>query len=578
MSGSSHQSSERRSQDWFGGMGRNAFIHRSWMRNQGFAPDVFDGRPVIGIANTWSELTPCNAHLRRVADSVKRGVWEMGGFPLEFPAMSLGEPLMRPTTMLYRNMLAMETEELLRANPLDGVVLLSGCDKTTPGLLMGTASVDLPALMITGGPMLNGKFKGRDIGSGTDTWKFVEEYRAGRMSGEDLVEAEVCMSRSAGHCMTMGTASTMASISETLGMQLSGTSAIPAVDARRYAYAHLAGRRIVEMVHENLTMSKIVTKSAIKNAIMANAALGGSTNAIVHLLALAGRLGIDLKLEEFDEYASPIPLLVNLMPSGKYLMEDFYYAGGVPVVLKELSNFLDLSVTTVSGKTMGEDIANAECYNREVIATVENPIQAAGNSTVVLKGSLAPRGAVLKVSAASKELLQHRGQALVFDNNEEYVAAAEDPNLPVTKDTVLVVRNSGPKGYPGFPEVGNMPLPTKLLKEGVTDMVRISDARMSGTGFGTCVLHVSPEAAAGGPLGVVKTGDWIVLDVKNRKLDIEISEEELQKRLSEYTPKPAKVARGWAKIYVDHVNGADQGVDLDFLIGSSGSDVPRHSH
>jgi len=378
--------------------------------------------------------------------------------------------------------------------------------------------------------------------------------------------------------MTMGTASTMASISETLGMQLSGTSAIPAVDARRYAYAHLAGRRIVEMVHENLTISKIITKASIKNAIMANAALGGSTNAIVHLLALAGRLGIDLKLEEFDEYASPIPLLVNLMPSGKYLMEDFYYAGGVPVVLKELSDFLDLSVTTVSGKTMGEDIANAQCYNREVIATVQNPVQEAGNSTVVLKGSLAPRGAVLKVSAASKELLQHRGQALVFDNNEEYVAASEDPNLPVTKDTVLVVRNSGPKGYPGFPEVGNMPLPTKLLKEGVTDMVRISDARMSGTGFGTCVLHVSPEAAAGGPLGIVQTGDWIVLDVKNRKLDIEISEEELQKRLSEYTPKPAQVARGWAKIYVDHVNGADQGVDLDFLIGSSGSDVPRHSH
>ncbi|MGA0841838.1 MAG: dihydroxy-acid dehydratase, partial [Candidatus Nanopelagicales bacterium] len=344
------------------------------------------------------------------------------------------------------------------------------------------------------------------------------------------------------------------------------------------AYAHLAGRRIVEMVHENLTISKIITKASIKNAIMANAALGGSTNAIVHLLALAGRLGIDLKLEEFDEYASPIPLLVNLMPSGKYLMEDFYYAGGVPVVLKELSDFLDLSVTTVSGKTMGEDIANAQCYNREVIATVQNPVQEAGNSTVVLKGSLAPRGAVLKVSAASKELLQHRGQALVFDNNEEYVAASEDPNLPVTKDTVLVVRNSGPKGYPGFPEVGNMPLPTKLLKEGVTDMVRISDARMSGTGFGTCVLHVSPEAAAGGPLGIVQTGDWIVLDVKNRKLDIEISEEELQKRLSEYTPKPAQVARGWAKIYVDHVNGADQGVDLDFLIGSSGSDVPRHSH
>lgn len=548
------------------------------MRNQGFAPDVFDGRPVIGIANTWSELNPCNAHLRRVADSVKRGVWEMGGFPLEFPAMSLGEPLMRPTTMLYRNMLAMETEELIRANPLDGVVLLSGCDKTTPGLLMGTASVDLPALMITGGPMLNGKFKGRDIGSGTDTWKFTDEYRAGRMSGEDLIEAEICMSRSAGHCMTMGTASTMASIAESLGMQISGTAAIPAVDARRYAFAHLAGRRIVEMVEENLVMSKIVTKPAIKNAIMANAALGGSTNAIVHLLALAGRLGIDLKLEEFDEYTSPIPLLVNLMPSGKYLMEDFYYAGGVPVVLKELSDYLDLSVITVSGKTMAEDIAHAECYNREVIATVKEPIQPAGNSTVVLKGSLAPNGAVLKVSAASQELLNHRGQALVFDSIEEYIEVLDDPNLPVTKDTVLIVRNSGPKGYPGFPEVGNMPLPTKLLKQGILDMVRVSDARMSGTGFGTCVLHVSPESAAGGPLGVVQTGDWVVLDVKNRRLDFEISTEELATRMANFVPQPANVSRGWAKIYVEHVNGADRGADLDFLIGASGSEVPRHSH
>ena len=568
----------RRSQEWFGGTGRNGFIHRSWMRNQGFAPDVFDGRPVIGIATTWSELTPCNAHLRGVAEAVKRGVWESGGFPLEFPVMSLGEPLMRPTTSLYRNMLAMEAEELIRANPLDGVVMLTGCDKTTPGLAMGAASVNLPSLMITGGPMLNGKFRGRDIGSGTDVWKFTEEHRAGRMSTDDLYEAESCMARSAGHCMTMGTASTMAAIVEALGLQPTGGAAIPAVDSRRLAMAHLAGRRIVDMVDEGLTMSKVMTRESFENAIIVNAALGGSTNAIVHLLAMAGRLGIDLTLDDFDVIGRKVPLLVNLMPSGQYLMEDFYYAGGVPAVMKELSPVLHLDAMTVSGKTIGDEIANAPCYDREVIATWDKPIQPPGSSTAVLKGNLAPNGAVLKISAATPSLLKHRGPALVFDTNEEYIAVSDDPNLDVTPDTVLVVRNAGPKGYPGFPEVGNMPLPKKLLDAGITDMVRVSDARMSGTGFGTCVLHVAPEAAAGGPLGVVRTGDMIELDAEARIIRVDISDEELAERLKAFVPQVATATRGWEKLYVLHVNGADRGADLDFLEGASGSSPSRHSH
>lgn len=570
--------STRRSQEWFGGTGRNGFIHRSWMRNQGFAPDVFDGRPVIGIATTWSELTPCNAHLRGVAEAVKRGVWESGGFPLEFPVMSLGEPIMRPTTSLFRNMLAMEAEELIRANPLDGVVMLTGCDKTTPGLAMGAASVNLPSLMITGGPMLKGKFRGRDIGSGTDVWKFTEEHRAGRMSTEDLYEAESCMARSAGHCMTMGTASTMASIVEALGLQPTGGAAIPAVDSRRLAMAHLAGRRIVDMVDEDLTMSKVMTRKSFENAIIVNAALGGSTNAIVHLLAMAGRLGIDLTLDDFDVIGRKVPLLVNLMPSGQYLMEDFYYAGGVPAVMKELSPVLHLDAMTVSGKTIGEEIANAPCYDREVIATWDKPVQPAGSSTAVLKGNLAPNGAVLKISAATPSLLKHRGPALVFDTNEDYIAVADDPNLDVTPDTVLIVRNAGPKGYPGFPEVGNMPLPKKLLDAGITDMVRVSDARMSGTGFGTCVLHVAPEAAAGGPLGVVRTGDIIELDAEARIIRMDISDEELAERLKAFTPQVAPATRGWEKLYIQHVTGADRGADLDFLEGASGSSPARHSH
>jgi L-arabonate dehydrase len=568
----------RRSQEWFGGTGRNGFIHRSWMRNQGFAPDVFDGRPVIGIATTWSELTPCNAHLRAVADAVKRGVWEAGALPLEFPVMSLGEPMMRPTTMLYRNLLAMEAEELIRANPLDGVVLLTGCDKTTPGLVMGAASVDLPSLLITGGPMLNGKFRGKDIGSGTDVWKFTEAHRAGEMTTEDLTEAETCMARSAGHCMTMGTASTLASLMETLGLQLSGSAAIPAVDSRRFAMAQLAGRRIVEMVHEGLTMSKIVTRESFENAIMVNAALGGSTNAIVHLLAIAGRLGIDLNLADFDSIGRTIPLLVNLMPAGEYLMEDFYYAGGVPAVLSELREVLHREAKTVSGRTIGADIEGAPCYNRDVISTWEYPVQPAGSSTAVLLGNLAPKGAVLKISAASPHLLKHRGPALVFDRNEDYVAVADDPDLDVTKDTVLVVRNAGPKGYPGFPEVGNMPLPKKLLDAGITDMVRISDGRMSGTGFGTCILHVSPESASGGPLGIVQTGDIISLDADARTLELVISEEEMQQRLAQFEPQVAPASRGWEHLYVQHVTGADSGADFDFLEGSSGSAPSRHSH
>ncbi|MEU7942211.1 IlvD/Edd family dehydratase [Microbispora bryophytorum] len=567
-----------RSQEWFGAEGRNGFIHRSWMRNQGFADDVFDGRPVIGIATTWSELTPCNAHLRDLAESVKRGVWESGGLPLEFPAMSLGEPLMRPTTMLYRNLLAMEAEELIRANPLDGVVLLSGCDKTTPGLLMGAASVDLPSLMVTGGPMLNGKFRGRDIGSGTDVWRFTEEMRAGRMTAADCAEAEVCMSRSRGHCMTMGTASTMACVAEALGVQLPGAAAIPAVDSRRYALAQAAGRRIVAMVKEDQRLSTVLTRDAFENAIRVNAAIGGSTNAVVHLLAIAGRLGVPLSLEDFDTLTADVPMLVNLMPSGTYLMEDFAYAGGLPAVMQEIASLLHMDHVTVSGKSVADNISGVQCWNREVIGTMEKPFQAAGSGTVVLRGSLAPSGAVLKVSAASPHLLQHTGPALVFDRIEDYVAAADDPDMDVTADTVIVVQNAGPRGYPGFPEVGNMPMPRRLLTEGVTDMVRISDARMSGTGYGTCVLHVAPEASVGGPLAFVRTGDLVRVDVAARSLDLLVDDAELERRRAAWKPPQPAATRGWARLYSEHVLQADEGADLDFLVGGSGSAPPRHSH
>ena len=568
----------RRSAQWFGSTGRHGFLHRSWIRNSGHGDELFDGRPVIGIANSFSELTPCNAHLRAVAEAVKRGVLLAGGYPLEFPVMSIGETMVRPTAMLFRNLMSMDVEESIRANPLDGVVLLSGCDKTTPAMLMGAASVDLPAIMVTGGPMLNGKFRGTDIGSGTAVWQLTEQYRAGQLTEADLAEAESCMSRSAGHCMTMGTASTMACIAEALGMQLPGSAAIPAVDARRYKTAQHTGQRIVELVAEGVRPSTVLTRDAFENAIVVNAALGGSTNAIVHLLALAGRVGVELDLADFERLTSQVPLLVNLMPSGRYLMEDLYYAGGLPAVMRELGSLLHTDAVTVSGGSVDENVSAAECWNRDVIATTEEPVLPAGSGTVVLTGSLCPDGAVLKVSAASTGLLVHEGPALVFDTVEEYYAAADDPDLPVTADTVLVVRGAGPVGYPGFPEVGNVPLPKKLLEQGVTDMVRVSDARMSGTGYGTCVLHVAPEAAVGGPLALVVTGDRIRLDVPGRRLDLLVDARTLeQRRLAWTAPEPVAV-RGWARLYIERVQQADRGCDLDFLVGSSGDAAGRHAH
>jgi L-arabonate dehydrase len=567
-----------RSSQWFGSDGRNGFVHRSWIRNEGFGDELFDGRPVIGVANSFSELTPCNAHLRTVAAAVKRGVLLAGGFPLEFPVMSLGETMLRPTAMLFRNLMAMELEESLRANPLDGVVLLSGCDKTTPASLMAAASVDLPAILVTGGPMLNGKFRGKDIGSGTAVWQMTEQQRAGQLSAADLTEAESCMSRSAGHCMTMGTASTMACMSEALGMSLPGSAAIPAADSRRLLAAQRSGQRIVEMVRENLRPSGILTRTAFENAIAVNAAIGGSTNAAVHLLAIAGRAGVPLRLDDFDLIGRSIPLLVDLQPSGRFLMEDFYYAGGLPVVIAELGDLLHRDHVTVTGRSVAENVAGAQCWDREVIRAIDAPVQQAGNGTVVLRGSLCPDGAVLKVSAASPHLLRHRGLAVVFDSIEEYVAVADDDSLDVDADSILVVRGSGPRGYPGFPEVGNPPIPRKLLEAGVTDMVRISDARMSGTGYGTCVLHVAPEAAAGGPLALVRTGDEIELDVEQRRLDLLVDDDELAKRRADWVAPPPHAGRGWVRLYTDHVLQADRGADLDFLVGSSGDAVGRHSH
>ena len=568
----------RRSRHWFGASGRSGMTHRSWMRNQGFGPEVFDGRPVIGIATTWSELAPCNAHLHRVAESVKRGVWESGGFPLEFPAMALGETLLRPTAMLYRNLLAMEAEELMRANPLDGVVLLSGCDKTTPGLLMAAASVDLPSVMVTGGPMLNGKYRGQDVGSGTHVWKFESEMRAGRMTEEECFFAEGCMARSNGHCMTMGTASTMASMAEALGMQLPYSATWPAVDARRYETAQRAGRRIVDMVRDDVRPSSIMTREAFENAIRVNAAIGGSTNAVIHLIAIAGRLGVPLKLEDFDALARDVPTLVDLMPSGRFLMEDLCYAGGLPAVMRELGDLLHTGLPTVSGTTIGENIADAECYNREVIRTLAEPFQEAGTGTAVLRGNLAPGGAVIKQSAASPHLMKHRGRALVFDGPEAYGEVAEDDDLAVDENTVLVIRHCGPRGYPGMAEVANVALPKKLLLRGVEDMVRICDGRMSGTAYGTVVLHVAPEASVGGPLALVETGDWITLDVASRRIELEVDDEELARRRAGWAAPPAHADRGWVRLYTEHVLQADRGADLDFLVGGSGHEVPRENH
>ena len=574
----SEEKFSRRSQYWFGLKDKGGYIHRERLRNQGFPNEVFDGRPVIGIANTWSELNPCNGSLDTVAEAVKRGVWEAGGFPLEFPAMSLSESLQRPTTMLYRNMLAMEVEELIRSHPIDGVVLLGNCDKTPPGLLMGAASVDLPSIMITGGPMLNGKYRGEAVGSGTLVWRYSEKVRTGEISFEEFMAMESCSARSQGSCMTMGTASTMACVTEALGVQLPGVAAIPAVDSRKFTMAHLTGRRIVQMVKEDLKLSKVLNRKAFENAIKVLSAIGGSTNAVVHLLAIAGRVGVNLNLDDFDKLGKQVPVVANMMPSGKYLMEEFFDAGGVPAVMQEISNLLNMDHITVTGKSVKENIAGTENFNKDVITPAAKPFQKAGSGIVVLRGSLAPDGAIMKVAAASPNLLTHKGKALVFDTIEEYLKVADDPNLPVTKDSVLVLKNAGPKGYPGFPEVGNLPMPKKMLDQGVTDMVRVSDARMSGTAYGTVVLHTSPEAAVGGPLALVQNGDEIELDVPNRKINLLVSNEELAKRKQNWKAPAARADRGWSKIYIDHVQQANLGADLDFLVGGSGDGIPRHSH
>ena len=566
-----------RSEAWFAPGDRDALVHRSWMKNQGFPHDLFVGKPVIGICNTWSEVTPCNAHFRELAEHVKAGVLEAGGFPLEFPVMSLGEPVMRPTAMLFRNQASMDVEESIRANPFDGVVLMMGCDKTTPALLMGAASVDLPTIGISGGPMLNGKFRGRDIGSGTMVWQVTEKLKTGEFTEEDMIEVEACQSRSAGHCMTMGTASTMASMVEALGMGLPTNAAIPAVDSRRKVLCRLVGRRIVEMVREDLRMSKILTRQAFENAIMVNGAIGGSTNAVVHLLAIAGRLGVKLTLDDWDRLGREIPCLVNLMPSGEYLMEDFYYAGGLPVVIRELGRFIHRDAPTVNGRTIWENCKDAVNYDTKVITPIGKPFKRQGG-IAVLRGNLAPDGAVLKPSAATPKLMRHKGRAVVFRDIEDLHARIDDPKLDVRADDVLVLQNCGPKGYPGFPEVGNFALPAKLLKQGVTDMVRISDARMSGTAYGTVVLHTAPEAAVGGPLALVRNGDTIELDVARRKLWLHVSDEELAARRAKWkAPKPHS-DRGWVKLYCDTVQQADKGVDLEFLVGGSGAGVGRPSH
>jgi L-arabonate dehydrase len=566
-----------RSSAWFGLLDRDGFIHRSWMKNQGLPDHLFDGRPVIGICNTWSELTPCNAHFRKLAEHVKRGVYEAGGFPLEFPVMSLGETLMRPTTMLFRNLVSMDVEETVRANPLDGVVLLAGCDKTTPALLMGAASCDLPAIMVSGGPMLNGKFRGQDIGSGTDVWKFSEDVRCGAMTTCEFEEAESCMSRSAGHCMTMGTASTMACVVEALGMGLPMNAAIPAADSRRYALAHMAGHRIVQLVHEDVRMSKILTRPAFENAIRVVAAIGGSTNAVIHLLAIAGRIGVDLSLQDWDVLGSDVPCLVNLMPSGQYLMEDFYYAGGLPAVIRELGGLIHRDALTVNGKTIGDNVEEAPCYNRDVVKALAEPLKRS-SGIAVLHGNLCPNGAVIKPSAATPELMKHRGRAIVFENIEDFHARVDDPGLEIDPACVMVLKNCGPRGYPGMPEVGNMPLPAKILQTGVKDMIRISDARMSGTAYGTVVLHVSPEAAVGGVLGLVRSGDAIELDVAARRLHLDVADSEIERRRTEWKPPHPVFRRGYYQLYYDHVLQADRGADLDFLVGRSGAGVPRECH
>ncbi len=553
-----------RSQEWYGGLSYESTVRRAWLRSEGLGAQIFDGRPLVGICNSWSELNNCNAHLRDLAAAVKRGVWAAGGVPLEFPTISLGEVFIKPTTMLFRNLMAMDVEEMIRANPIDGVVLLAGCDKTTPAQLMGAASADLPAIMVTGGPMLAGRWKDQVLGSGTDGRKYFQELRAGRITEEQWCEIESCIARSAGHCTVMGTASTMASMAEALGMTLPGNAAIPAVDSRRYQLAEASGRRIVEIVREDLRPSRVLTRAAFENAIKVDMAIGGSTNAVVHLLAIAGRLGVELGLEDFDRLSRQTPWIANVKPSGEYVMEDFFYAGGLPAVMKELEPLLDTSVITVTGKTWGENLAAVERGKPEVIRPLERALAPEGG-TAILYGSLAPDGAVIKQSAASARLLRHRGRALVFSGYEELKAGIDDPALEVDASTVLVLQNAGPQGGPGMPEWGHLPIPARLLRQGVDDMVRISDARMSGTSFGTDVLHVAPEAASGGPLGLVRTGDEILLDVENRRLDLCVPEEELGRRRAAWQPPKPHFTRGYGRLYLDHVTQANLGCDFDFL-------------
>ena len=565
-----------RSADWFGRQGKDGFIYRAWMKNQGIPADSFKGKPVIGICNTWSELTPCNAHFRELAESVRRGVLEAGGFPVEFPVMSLGETLMKPTAMLFRNLASMDVEESIRANPIDGVILLCGCDKTTPSLVMGACSVDLPTIVVSGGPMLTGKYRGRSIGT-SDLWRFSDDARKGIMTEEELNLAEGGMCRSRGHCAVMGTASSMASMVEALGITLPGNAAIPAADASRKVLAQLSGRRIVNLVREGVKLSDVLTRPAFENAIRVNAAIGGSTNFAIHLMAIAGRIGVELDLEDFDRFSRDIPLVANLQPSGQYFMEDMYYAGGLPAVMNAIERYLHTDVQTVNGRTLGENIAGQVSLDATVISTVEEPFNPV-SGMVILRGNLCESGAVLKPSAASPQLMQHTGKAVVFDDIEDYKQKIDDPNLAVDETSVLVLKNVGPKGYPGMPEVGNMGIPKKLLAKGITDMVRISDGRMSGTGFGTVVLHISPEAAAGGTLALVADGDLIRLDVAGRRLELLVGESELDRRRALLKPAVDRFERGYAKLYVDHVEQAHLGADFDFLKGGSGSEVSRDSH
>jgi dihydroxy-acid dehydratase len=570
------QEKKLRSREWFGRKGKDGFIYRAWMKNQGIPDYEFNNKPIIGICNTWSELTPCNAHFRELAESVKRGISEAGGFPVEFPVMSLGETLMKPTAMLYRNLASMDVEESIRANPMDGVVLLCGCDKTTPSLIMGACSVNIPCIVVSGGAMLTGHYKGKEIGT-SDVWRYHDDIRVGKVSEEEFINIEAAMCRSRGSCAVMGTASSMACMVESLGLSLPGNAAIPAADSRRKVLAQLSGLRIVEMVKEDLKPSDILTRRAFENAVIVNAAIGGSTNFVIHLLAIAGRIGVPLELKDFDRFSAGVPLIANVQPSGKYFMEDLFYAGGLQAVLNELDSLLNKDAVTANGKFISDNYAKAECYNREVIATMDEPFNSE-TGLAILTGNLCEAGAVIKPSAASAHLMQHTGRAVVFESIEEFKARIDEPDLEVDENSILVLKNVGPRGYPGMPEVGNMGIPSKLLKKGIKDMVRISDGRMSGTGFGTIVLHVSPEAANGGKFALIKTGDIITLDVPGRKLNVNITEEEFTQRKKQFSFLPPVTERGYVKMYIDHVQQAHLGADLDFLTGGSGSSVVRDSH